>query len=135
MTNKAFISFVRQITKSVHIEDIPSVLRSNGFRRIGEGYFKNVFVSKARKDLVVKVYKDNRGWRYDSYFPLPRHLKKYWLAPLAQNRKYMIQLRIKESSEAADIINEQEDIEMEYDIHEANCGMYNGMPYIFDYCN
>lgn len=133
------VKLVRRIEKKhrkLHL--VMEELGRHGFKYLSEGCYKAVYEHPKRPEWVVKVYKDDYGWEYDSNKPPPKPLKKHWLKPIFQNKRVMIQRKVDKTDRGAASDQLREIAAKHYkcrnfDLHAANCAFVDGKPMFFDY--
>lgn len=90
---ESVIAKLRYKRKYKHIRRI---LIDEGFRYITRGGYKAVF-KKPGVNYCVKVFVNESAWRVDCY-RIPKELKKYYLVPIYQNKRYLIQKWARQTS-------------------------------------
>jgi hypothetical protein len=135
------------VVKSLSKDDLPikklkDTLEVKGFQFIARGCYKLVYQHPNWKDFVVKVYDEPP--QNDCGKPLPLPLERYWMKPVFQTNRVMVQpfangeggtgmeaMRFFKPILA--MIEEALNDTWHYDLHAGNCKFHNGIPRIIDY--
>lgn len=130
------VDLIRELSDYHSPDSLCQTLRRRGWKRLGSGANKRVFC-KPGEGCVIKVFKQRGGWYSDlsTCGIIPKNLLAYWLDNVYVCGRFTVQPRAREGWKAMRLLRKKVSQKMiwNWDIKEANVGMYLGEPVIFDY--